>query len=174
MARGTDGRLRPARRARTGRVLAVGMAAASLVVGVGSVSAILLAGVRARSSGSVHVEGIVGVVHADPVDGRSRPYLETFLTSERDPSQVMSVTFAPVVAARHGGVEALVDKRVAVTAVPETRRRERGTLTAVAVDVRGDASKGVTLGLPPGTTAVPKPTLTVLCKFENNSPTSRA
>jgi hypothetical protein len=110
------------------------------------------------------VEGIFGAVHADPGDGRSKPYLETFVTSERDSSQTTPISLPHAVANRYGGIDALTSKRVAVHAVSPTRGRDRATLTAVDIDVRGDATKWLPLGSG-GEPATPAPALTVLCRF---------
>lgn len=149
------------------RRLAGGLVVAvSIVSTVGSASA----QVGGRGSGPVssqpvQVEGILGAVYADPTDGRSPAYMETLVTSERDRSQSTEITFPAALIDRYGGIDELTSKRVSVTAVAETRGRSRGTLTATAVQVLGDGSKGLPLATPAGSTGSPKPALTALCRF---------
>lgn len=113
------------------------------------------------------MQGVFSVVHADPTDDRSQPYLETTIANERDPSQSTAIAFPKAVIDRYGGIDALESKRVAVRAVAPTRGRDRGALTATAIDVQGDASRGVPLAIPAGSTGTPKPVLTVLCRFKD-------
>lgn len=147
-------------------VLGTALAAGSLALAVGPAGA---AGSgarpgRGRPPETVRVEGIVGAVHADPTDDRGQEYYETMVTDERDPSRGTAVTFPPELAERYGGIDGLTSKRVAVTAVSGRTGRTK-SLTAVAVDVQGDATKGLPLAPRPGAAATSKPQLTVLCKF---------
>lgn len=147
-------------------MLGTALAAGSLALAVGPAGA---AGSAARPGNgrppeTVRVEGIVGAVHADPTDDRGQEYYDTMVTDERDPSRSTAVTFPPALAERYGGIDGLTSKRVAVTAVSGRTGRTK-SLTAIAVDVQGDATKGLGLGLPATAAATSKPQLTVLCKF---------
>ncbi|MGH9224882.1 MAG: hypothetical protein ACRD2W_14165 [Acidimicrobiales bacterium] len=148
--------------------LAATMAAAAFGTVAGPAAAQTAGGPK-PSTEEIVVQGIFGAAHADPTDERSEGYLATFVSNERAPSQSTAISFPPALVQRLGGLDVLAGKRVAVRATSPTRGRDRGTLTAAAVDVQGDASKGLPLSVPPGTTGTPKPVLTVLCRFKDKA-----
>jgi hypothetical protein len=144
-------------------VLTLAVAVAlSLLLGLGDLDARV-----AAAQGMERVEGVFGLVHADPIDLRGEGILHGFVTDARYPSRGVRIAVPSRVAARYGGVEALMGKRVAITA-SRTAGAAAGTrneLTALAIDVQGDASKGVSLDLSAFPQGKATPTLTIMCRF---------